>query len=274
MREEDVQAIRANGVLTHVLDEGPRDAPTLVFSNSLGTDLRVWEALMPRLPQGLRTIRYDTRGHGLSETPPAPWRIEDAADDLAALLDELGVRGTAVCGLSVGGLIAQSLVGRRPELVSVLILMDTAAKIGSDEIWNPRIHAVETEGIASISDAILERWFSRAFREGEAAGLWRAMLERTPAEGYARLAAAIRDADLTAAAPSIALPVLAIAGAEDGATPPDLVRGTAEMIPNARFELIDGAGHLPCVEAPEATAELIAGFLRETGLVRAAAGTR
>lgn len=261
-----MQAIRANGVLTHVLDQGPRDAPSLVFSNSLGTDLRVWDPLMGLLPPGLRTIRYDTRGHGLSEAPAAPWRIEDAADDLGALLDALGVRGAAVCGLSVGGLIAQSLIQRRPELVSALILMDTAAKIGSDELWNPRIQAVESRGIASISDAILERWFSDAFRESDAAGLWRAMLERTPSEGYARLSAAIRDADLTGAAPRIAVPVIAIAGSEDGATPPELVRGTAEMIPGARFEVIGGAGHLPCVEAPEAVAELIGGFLREAGM--------
>ena len=262
-----MQAIRANGVLTHVLDEGPRDAPAVVFSNSLGTDLRVWDPLMPLLPGGVRTIRYDTRGHGLSETPPAPWRIEDATDDLAALLDALGVGTAAVCGLSVGGLIAQSLVQRRPGLVSALVLMDTAAKIGSDEIWNARIHAVVTEGIPSIADAILERWFSGAFRASDAAGLWRAMLERTPGEGYARLSAAIRDADLTVAASSIALPVLAIAGAEDGATPPDLVHGTAELIPNARFEVIEGAGHLPCVEAPEETARLISGFLGDAGLL-------
>ena len=265
-----MQAIRANGVLTHVVDEGPRDGPVLVFSNSLGTDLRVWDPLLPHLPDGLRTIRYDTRGHGLSETPPAPWRIEEAADDLAAVLDALGVRAAAVCGLSVGGLIAQSLVRRRPEQVAALVLMDTAAKIGSDEIWNPRIRAVETEGIPSIADAILERWFSRAFRGSDEAGLWRAMLERTPADGYARLAAAIRDADLTADAGDIAVPVLAIVGSEDGATPPDLVRGTTEMIPNARFEVIEGAGHLPCVEAPGETARLIAGFLAEAGLIEEA----
>ena len=263
-----MQAIRANGVFTHVLDEGPRDGPALVFSNSLGTDLRVWDPLMPLLPDGLRTVRYDTRGHGLSETPEAPWRIEDAADDLAAVLDALGVEAAAVCGLSVGGLIAQSLVQRRPELVSALILMDTAAKIGSDEVWNPRIQAVETEGISSIADAIIERWFSAAFREGDPIlGLWRAMLKRTPAEGYARLAAAIRDADLTDAAPSIARPTLAIAGSEDGATPPDLVRATAEMIPGARFELIEGAGHLPCVEAADTVARLVAEFLRDAGLL-------
>lgn len=261
-----MQAIRANGVLTHVLDEGPRDGPALVFSNSLGTDLRVWDPLMGLLPRGLRTIRYDTRGHGLSETPPAPWRIEDAADDLGALLDALGVHGAVVCGLSVGGLIAQSLARRRPELASALILMDTAAKIGSDEIWNPRISTVETEGIAAIADATMERWFAPAFRESDEARLWRAMLERTPADGYARLAAAIRDADLRGDAPGIAVPVLALAGSEDGATPPDLVRGTAGMIPGARFEVVEGVGHLPCVEAPEETARLIAGFLGRTGV--------
>ena len=266
-----MHAVRANGVLTHVRDEGPRYAPALVFSNSLGTDLRVWDRLIPHLPRDLRLVRYDTRGHGLSGMPPAPWTIEDAADDLAALLDALGVTGAAICGLSVGGLIAQSLVARRPDLVSALVLMDTAAKIGSDDLWNSRIEAVQSNGIAAIADGILERWFSRGFRESDPSlGLWRAMLERTPAEGYARLSAAIRDADLTAAAPGIRVPTLALAGEEDGATPPDLVRGTAELIPGARFEPIAGAGHLPSVERPEAVAPLIGALLADAGLLAGA----
>ena len=261
-----MRAIRANGVLTHVRDEGPRGAPALVFSNSLGTDLRVWDPLVPLLPPGLRLIRYDTRGHGLSGMPPLPWSIGDAADDLAAVMDALDVRAASICGLSVGGLVGQSLAARRPDLVANLVLMDTAAKIGTQEMWDERIRAAETQGIAAVADGIVERWFSRRFRaDAEELGLWRAMLERTPARGYAALSAAIRDCDLTGDAPALRQPTLAIAGDEDGATPPDLVRATAELIPGARFEIVKDAGHLPCVEQPGMVGALIGDFFEDIG---------
>ena len=250
--------------LHHALSGDPEGRP-MVFANSLGTDLRVWDPVLPHLPEGLRIVRYDKRGHGLSDGAPGPWRIEDLADDLAGLLDTLGIRAAIVCGLSVGGMIAQSLAVRRPDLVSALILCDTAAKIGTAELWNERIRAVEDRGIASIADAILERWFTSRFRAGNPElALWRNMLVRTPAEGYAATCAAIRDADLTEATRSLRVPTLALAGDADGSTPLDLVRATAALIPGARFHVIPDAGHLPGVEQPEVTARLIADFLMET----------
>jgi 3-oxoadipate enol-lactonase len=240
----------------------------VVFANSLGTDLRVWDAVLPLLPPGLRLIRYDKRGHGLSDSPPAPWRIEDFADDLAGILDALGVTGAAVVGLSVGGLIAQAFAARRPDLARVLILSGTAAKIGTPELWNERIRVVESDGIAALADPILERWFSARFRaENPALALWRNMLTRSPAVGYAATCAAIRDADLTESTRTLRLPTLAMVGDADGSTPPDLVRDTAALIPGARLEVIAGAGHLPGVEQPETVARLIGNFLKETGHV-------
>ena len=259
-------AAAANGLTLHCRDEGPADGPALVFANSLGTDFRVWDALVPLLPAGLRLIRYDKRGHGLSDCPPGPWSIADHAADLAALLDGLGVRGAVVVGLSVGGLIGQQLAATRPDLVRGLVLMDTAARIGNEEMWNTRIATVRGKGIAAIAGPILERWFSARFRaEDPALPLWRSMLTRTPMEGYALTSAAIRDCDLTESTRALAIPVLAMAGEEDGSTPPALVRATAELVAGARFHVIAGAGHLPCVEAPEETARLITGFLREIG---------
>jgi 3-oxoadipate enol-lactonase len=150
-----------------------------------------------------------------------------------------------------------------------MVLMDTAAKIGTDAMWDQRIAMVEAEGIAAMQAGILERWFSRRFRAerlGELA-MWRSMLTRTTAAGYAGCCAAIRDCDLRDSTARLTLPTLAMAGDEDGSTPPDLVRETAALIVGARFELIRGAGHLPCVEQPETTGALIAGFLQEVGHV-------
>lgn len=257
-----------NGIVLHVQDLGPADRPALVFSNSLGTDFRIWDDVVARLAERFRIVLYDKRGHGLSEIDKPPYSIAEHVGDLAALLDEFAIESALVCGISVGGLIAQGLAASRPELVSGLILCDTAHKIGTAELWNTRIAAIEKGGIASIAEAILERWFSRALRDNDPTALagWRAMLTRTPQAGYLGTCAAIRDADFTDEAARIAVPTLCIVGAEDGATPPELVRQTAELIPGARCEVIAGAGHLPCIEQPAAVAALIEAFASENGL--------
>jgi 3-oxoadipate enol-lactonase len=259
---------RLNGVVLHVEDLGPADRPALVFANSLGTDFRIWDDVVARLADRFRILRYDKRGHGLSETGTSPCRMSDHVADLAALLDDLAVEGAVICGLSVGGLIAQGLYARRPELVSGLVLCDTAHRIGSAALWNGRIEAIEKGGIAAIADAILERWFSEAMRANDPVALagWRAMLTRTPKAGYLGTAAAIRDTDFTEQAGQIAVPTLCVVGEEDGATPPELMRETADLIPGAGYEVIAGAGHLPCIEQPQALAELILKFTKEHGL--------
>lgn len=265
--------VTANGiVLHHRIDEPARSdgsAPTLVFSNSLGTDYRIWDRLAGLLGSGFRLVRYDKRGHGLSDATPGPYALDDHVSDLAALLDHLGVGPAIIVGLSVGGMIAQGLSAARPELVKALVLCDTAHKIATPEIWNERIAAVEDGGIAAIAEATLGRWFSLAFHEERAQELagWRNMLTRTPRVGYLGTSAAIRDTDLTAAAEAIAVPTLCIVGSEDGSTPPDLVRSLAALVRDADFEVIEGAGHLPCIEKPEAMASLMTRFLVKSGLV-------
>lgn len=235
-------------------------APTVVFANSLGTDLRVWDRVVNRLPADWGILRHDKRGHGLSTARPAP-SIETLADDVEMLLDHHAIGPFAGVGLSVGGLIMQRLALRRAGDMHHLVLSDTAAKIGTPDIWNPRIEAVLNDGIASISDLILQRWFAPRYTGTEDFALWRTMLERTPAQGYAAVCAAIRDCDYTADLAQITQPTLVIAGSEDASTPPALVRAMAEMIPNARFEEIADAGHLPCVEQPEAFTALLRAHL-------------
>ncbi len=269
MNKAPLHFTRTGEIVLHYADEGPRDAPVLVFANSLGTDFRTWDEIVRRFSDRFRVIRYDKRGHGLSGAPPAPYRMDDHVDDLIGLLDHLAADRIILCGLSVGGLIAQGLVARQPERVRGLVLSDTAARIGTTEMWNTRIEAVQKGGIEGLAEAILERWFSAAFRAGRPAELagWRNMLVRTPVEGYLGTSMAIRDADLTDQAASIGVPTLCLCGAEDGATPPDLVRATAELIPGAAFRIIDGAGHLPCIEYPDVQAGLMMAFFEENNLV-------
>lgn len=261
-------AVQLEDIVAHVEVAGDPERPPMVLANSLGTDLRVWDALLPAVEDRFRTIRYDKRGHGLTDMTPGPYTIDQLAGDLGDILDRLGVGGAIVVGLSIGGMIAQRLASVRPDLVRALVLMDTAHKIGTDELWQARIDAVSASGIAAIADGVLERWFTAGFRERrhDDVALWRNMLSRTPAEGYAGCCAAIRDADLTDAARSVGVPTLCIAGDQDGATPPDLVRELSGLIPGARFASIEDAGHLPCVEQPEATAGAIRTFLRDIGL--------
>jgi len=248
-----------NGAVVHYADEGPRDAPAIVFSNSLGTDFRIWDALAAALSARFRVVRADKRGHGLSGLPAGQPLMADYAQDVAALLDKLGLSRTIVVGLSIGGLIAQDLYRQRPDLVRALVLSDTAAKIGNDEMWDARIAAVRDGGIESIADAVLGRWFSsefRAYRRDELAG-WRLMLTRTPKDGYLAACGALRAADLRPFAGLIKVPTLLIVGDEDGSTPPPLVKETAALIGGARFEVIAGAGHLPNLEKPEIVRKLI-----------------
>jgi 3-oxoadipate enol-lactonase len=259
---------RLGDIVVHCQESGPATAPLLVLANSLGTDLRVWDALLPRLHRRFRVLRYDKRGHGLTDATPGPYAIRQLAEDLARLLDARAATGAVVCGLSIGGMIAQALVSMRPDLVRGLVLMDTAHKIGTPDMWAERIAAIRAGGIASIADAILARWFTPEFhrdREAELAG-WRNMLSRAPVDGYLGCCAAIRDADLTAAARAVAVPTLCMVGEMDGSTPPDLVADLARLVPGARFVTIAGAGHLPCVEQPDAVASAMLGFFEETHL--------
>lgn len=245
-------------------DGDPAGAP-VVFSNALGSDLRMWDKIVPLMPAGLRLIRYDTRGHGLSACPRGAYAMGALIRDAERLLDALAVRDCAFVGLSMGGLIAQGLAVKRLDLVRAMVLSNTAARIGTAQTWADRIAAVRAEGIESIADTILERWFSRRFRQTAELKGWRAMLVRTPVDGYAGCSAAIAGADFLTPTSGLTLPTLAIAGSEDGSTPPDLVRETADLVRGSRFHLIRGAGHLPPVEAPEDYAAVLTGFLRDIG---------
>lgn len=252
-------------VRLHYRIEGPEDGAPVVFANSLGTDMRLWDPILPLLPEGLRILRFDKRGHGLSTCPPAPYAMGALVSDTEKLMDQLGFKDAFFVGLSIGGMIAQGLAVKRLDLIRAMVLSNTAAKIGNAEMWGERIAAVERGGIESLADAVMERWFSKDFRAGVDLELWRNMLVRQEDAGYAGCSAAISGTDFYATTAKLRLPTLGIAGSEDGSTPPDLVRETVDLIPGSTFHLIRKAGHLPCVERPEDFAAAISDFMRSTG---------
>jgi 3-oxoadipate enol-lactonase len=250
----------------HVADNGEPDRRPLLFVNSLGTDLRLWDGLLPHLPASLRLLRFDKRGHGLSDTG-GDFGIDELAEDVAALIEATGCGPVVLVGLSIGGLVAQALAARRPDLLRGLVLSNTAARIGTAESWAARIAAIEAHGLSSIADGVMERWFTPAFRAGQTLPLWRNMLARTSREGYVAACRAIAAADYTATTARIDLPTLVIGGSHDGSTPPELVEATARLVPGARCTILEGTGHLPCVEAPVAYGALLTRFLAEIGHV-------
>lgn len=249
----------------HYRVDGDAKGAPIVFANSLGTDLRIWDAVVERLPAGLRVIRYDKRGHGLSSCPPAPYSMGALVRDAERLLDHLEVRDCMFVGLSIGGMIAQGLAVKRLDQVRALVLSNTAAKIGTAEMWKERVRTVQSEGIEALADVVMERWFARGFRDTPQLKLWRNMLVRQSREGYAGCCSAIAGTDFYTPTSSLRLPCLGIAGSEDGSTPPDLVRETVDLIPGSQFHLIRRAGHIPCVEQPEDYANRLTAFLKETG---------
>ncbi len=259
-------AFHHNGNAIHFADEGPREGLPVVFSNSLGTDFRAWNPLLPHLPSGLRIIRYDKAGHGLSDFA-GERSIEAHATDVAALLDHLKIDKAVVVGLSVGGLIAQAFADANPARVLGLALCDTGHKIGSAEIWNPRIEAINAGGMDAVLEPTMERWFTARYRaEDPNFPVWCNMLTRTLAEGYCAVGRAIRDADFTERTRGIKAPTVCIVGAQDGATPPALVQELAGLIEGAKFVQIDDCGHLPCIEQPEALAAALKDLLTNNGL--------
>ncbi|MEM8596272.1 MAG: 3-oxoadipate enol-lactonase [Pseudomonadota bacterium] len=252
-----------NGVTLRYRIAGDPHGPGIVFVNALGTDLTIWDGVIARLPQGYRMIGYDTRGHGLSSMAGGSLSIDDLARDLLGLMDHLGLSDAVLCGVSVGGLIAQRVASLAPERVRGLVLCNTGARIGTAEMWDERMALIARDGLEVEADAILERWVTAPFRAAHPAALagYRAMLTRTPLAGYLGICAVLREADLTRETKGLSTPTLCIAGAGDVATPPMLVQALAALIKGAVYRELSHCGHLPSIEQPEACAKAIAAFL-------------
>ena len=253
-----------NGTNLHYRSDGDPQGTPLVLIHSLGTDLRLWDDLIPRLDPTLRLIRFDLRGHGLSADPAGELTLVDLSADLAALLDHLEIDKAVILGISIGGLIALDFALRNQARVSSLILADTAAKIGTPELWQTRMDTLRAHGMAHLADSILARWFAADFATRcptQFQGL-RTLFTRNSVAGYTAACAVLRDADLRAEVPQIMAPTLVLCGAQDAATPPDVVQELAGSLPNAGFAVLPDAGHTPPIEQPQLMADQINAFLR------------
>lgn len=257
--------IETNDTRLFLRDDGPVDGPAILFIHALGLDHRIWDPVVAQLPGEMRVIRYDLRGHGQSAVPAGPYSMGMLVRDAEAVLDHLGLRNVVVVGLSIGGMIAQGLAVKRLDLVRALVLSNTAAKFGQAPHWHARAKTVRQDGMASVIAPTMERWFGRKWRANGHDAPIAARLAACDPEGYASCCEAIAGTDFYTPTSGLRLPTLGIAGAEDGSTPPDLVRETVDLIPGSKFKLLRRAGHLPFVEEPAAYGAALSEFLKEIG---------
>jgi 3-oxoadipate enol-lactonase len=254
--------VEVDGARINCRVDGAAGAPVLVMSNSLGTDIAMWEPQIAALARTFRVIRYDTRGHGTSETTPGPYTIDRLGRDVVGVLDALEVERAHFCGLSLGGMTGMWLGIHAPERIARLVLANTAAVIGPPDNWNARIEKVRAGGMAAISRAVVERWFTPAFIAAHAAetASMIQMMERQPADGYVACCAAVRDMDQRSGIAAIRAPTLVIAGTLDLATPPADGRFLAESIQGAQYTELPAA-HISNIEAAAAFSAALLPFL-------------
>ena len=245
--------------LHHVVS-GPADAPPLLLGNSLGTDVRMWERVVAHLGDRFRIVRFDHRGQGASAVPDGPYDIADFGRDVVALLDELAIGAAAICGVSIGGMVALWLGAHAPERVERLIVCCSSARPAPPGGWAERARIVTDAGsTAPIADAVVARWLTPPFaaEHPEVAGELKAMLLASPPGGYAACCCVLERLDLRLALGRVRAPTLVVAGADDEALPPEHSEQIARGIPGARYKLLDRAAHIPMAERPDAIAALV-----------------
>jgi 3-oxoadipate enol-lactonase len=254
--------IKADGCNIHVEVEGPERAPVLMLSNSLGTNLHMWDEQVAPFTRHFRLLRYDRRGHGKSDAPKGPYSMEQLGRDVLAVLDHLSIEKINWCGLSMGGMVGMWLGARAPNRIDKLILSNTTAYFADKAMWDSRIKMVRDEGLEAIVDANMERWFTKAFRERspQALARIREMFLATNVEGYIGCGEAIRAMDHRPLLPKINAPTLVIAGRYDPATTLEAGEFIAQHMPNAKLAVLDTA-HIANMERPKEYADTVLGFL-------------
>jgi len=258
--------ITANGIQVNYVLEGPANGPMVTMSHSLATDLSMWDPQAKALAGRYRVLRYDTRGHGGTDAPGGAYTLSQLADDARALLKALGIARTHWIGLSMGGMIGQTLALSSPEIFQSLSLCDTSSRIPADmkHVWDERIATVEAKGMELMVEPTIARWFTPEFIESHKDVIEpvRAMIRRTPAKGYIGCCHAIRALDLTDRLKAIALPTLVIVGAQDMGTPLAASQTINQQIKGSELVVLDPASHLSNLEQPEAFTMALEQFLK------------
>jgi len=245
--------VRVNGLAFHCRVDGKEDAEWLVFSNSLMTDLSLWDEQVEFLAGRFRILRYDQRGHGATEVPEGPATIATLVEDAAALLDAFGIARARFIGISLGAATAFGIAARLPERITRIVACDGPASSppNSAAAWQERIDLAAAKGMQGLVEPTVNRWFPPEFVAAGGPGLAhvRAMIRNTPFGGFVACARALQNYDLSPLLPGLVPPALLVVGGADGALP-QAMRGIAARIPRADFIEIPGAGHLVNIHAP------------------------
>jgi 3-oxoadipate enol-lactonase len=251
-----------DGCPIHVEVEGREDAPALMLSNSLGTNLHMWDDQAGEFAKHFRLIRYDRRGHGQSGVPAGPYSMARFGKDVIAVLDALDIDKTNWCGLSMGGMVGQWLGANAPDRVEKLVLSNTNFYYADKAPWQDRIKAVSEKGLDALVDANMQRWFTAGFRNSAPRQMARMkeMFIATKVPGYVACCEAIRDMDFRSSNSRIAAPTMVIVGAQDPATPPSAGEAIAKQIPGAALVSLDAA-HISNMEQPKAYTEAVLNFV-------------
>jgi 3-oxoadipate enol-lactonase len=258
--------VHANGIKIHYELEGPESAPVVTLSHSLATDLSMWDPQVPVLKSGYRVLRYDTRGHGGTDATEGSYTLDQLAEDVKALLQALGISKTHFMGISMGGMIAQTLALKHPGILRSLILCDTSSRIPEEAlpIWQERIGLAQKQGMDSLVAATMERWFTASFRKRSlpVLGKIRGMIRATPLKGYVGCSRAIMRLNLTERLGEIQLPTLIVVGEDDPGTPVSASQAIHEQMKGSELVILKSAAHLSNIEQQDAFNTAVLGFLR------------
>jgi 3-oxoadipate enol-lactonase len=256
--------VQSNGCPIHFEVEGDASKPVLMFCNSLGTTLHMWDGQMPEALKHFRVVRYDRRGHGKSGVPAGPYNMEMLGRDALAVMDAAKVDKINWCGLSMGGMVGMWLGANAPQRCNRLILSNTSAYFENKQIWNDRIATVKEKGLQSILQGTLERWFTKEFRERAPQQVQRIadMFINTKLEGYIGCGQAVRDMDHREIIKKITAPTMVIAGKQDAGTTVEMAELIRKSIPGASLTLFDAA-HIANVECGDDYTDAMLGFLTQ-----------
>ena len=261
--------ITANGISINYTLDGPAGAPVVTLSHSLATTLAMWQPQLSALTARYRVLNYDTRGHGGTDAPRGAYTLDQLADDAKALLGALGIQRTHWVGLSMGGMIGQTLALKAPQLFTSLVLCDTSSRIPPEAkpLWDERIHTAETKGMDPLVEGTLSRWFTAPFKEkgGPVVETVRQMIKSTPPAGYIGCCQAISGLNLTDRIGAIRVPTMIIVGEDDQGTPVAASKVMNEQIKGSELVILKSAAHLSNMEQHEAFTRALTGFLGKVG---------